>query len=395
MPTQRQLFLDHLGQTSDFPLLIEIERAEGVYLHGPKGERYLDLISGIGVSSLGHRHPAVTEAIHSQVDKHLHVMVYGEFVQSPQVQLGAALADSLPDPLEAAFLVNSGGEAIEGALKLAKRYTGRSELISCVNAYHGSSHGALSVGGNESLKQAYRPLLPDTRQIVYGGFADLEQITERTAAVVVETIQGEAGVRVSCPAWFQALRARCDEVGALLILDEIQCGMGRTGTLWAFEQMDIVPDVVVAAKALGGGMPIGAFVASREVMGVFKTNPILGNISTFGGHPVSSAAALATLQTLRNSDLLSQAPAKAERFKEKLIHPLIRGIRNFGLMMAVEFDHFDVVKPIIDRAIELGVITDWFLFCDNSLRIAPPLIITEEQIDEACQVILQACDECG
>ncbi|HAA15055.1 MAG TPA: aspartate aminotransferase family protein [Cytophagales bacterium] len=393
MPTQRQLFLDHLGQTSDFPLLIEIERADGVYLYGPNGERYLDLISGIGVSSLGHRHPAVIEAIHAQVDKHLHVMVYGEFVQSPQVQLGAALADSLPDPLEAAFLVNSGGEAIEGALKMAKRYTGRTELISCVEAYHGSTHGALSVGGNESLKQAYRPLLPDTRRMVYGSFRDLELITQRTAAVLVETIQGEAGVRISCSTWFQALRERCTQVGALLILDEIQCGMGRTGTLWAFEQMGIVPDAVVSAKALGGGMPIGAFVASREVMGVFKTNPILGNISTFGGHPVSAAAAYAALQALRNSDLLTQVPAKAARFRDQLKHPLIRGIRNAGLMMAVEFDHFEVVKPIIDRAIELGVITDWFLFCDNSLRIAPPLIITNEQIDHACQVILQACEE--
>ena len=391
MPTQRQLFLDHLGQTSDFPLLLEIERAEGVYLYGPQGQRYLDLIAGIGVSSLGHRHPAVTEALHAQIDKHLHVMVYGEFVQSPQVQLAEVLTNSMPAPLEAAYLVNSGGEAIEGALKLAKRYTGRTELISCVDAYHGSSHGALSVGGNETLKQAYRPLLPDTRRIRYGSFEDLEQITHRTAAAVVETIQGEAGVRVATAEWFQALRERCTQVGALLILDEIQCGMGRTGTLWAFEQMGIVPDMVASAKALGGGMPIGAFVASREVMGAFKTNPILGNISTFGGHPVSAAAAHATLTTLQSSDLIGQVAAKAERFKERLVHPLIRGIRHAGLMMAVQFDHFDVVKPIIDRAIELGVITDWFLFCDDSMRIAPPLTITLEEIDEACDIIIKAC----
>lgn len=393
MPTQRQLFLNHLGQTSDFPLLIEISHAEGVYLYGPTGEKYLDLISGIGVSSLGHRHPNVVTAIHEQVDKHLHVMVWGEFVQSPQVQLGTALAGSLPTPLENAFLTNSGGEAIEGAMKLAKRHTGRQELISCENAYHGSTHGALSVGGDESLKQAYRPLLPGTRRIRFGNTSDLELITKRTAAVLVETVQGEAGVRTASTAWFQQLRSRCTEVGALLILDEIQCGMGRTGHLWAFQAHGIVPDILVSAKALGGGMPIGAFVASKAIMGAFKTNPILGNITTFGGHPVSAAAAVATLETLRASNLVEQVNTKAARFVELLVHPLIQEIRHAGLMMAVEFERFEVVKPIIDRAIELGAITDWFLFCDNSLRIAPPLTITMEQIDDACQLVLQAIEE--
>ena len=392
MISNRQLFLSNLAQTTDFPLAIEIVKAEGIYLYGPKGERYLDLISGIGVSNVGHCHPKVVAAIHQQVGQYLHVMVYGEYIQSPQTQLAKALVDTLPAGLDNVYLVNSGSEAIEGAMKLAKRYTNRRHLISCTNAYHGSTQGALSIGGNEEFKRGYRPLLPGTSQIFYGSFSDLAKINEETAAVIIETIQGEAGIRVACTSYFQALRARCTEVGALLILDEIQAGFGRTGTFWAFEQFDIVPDILVCAKGMGGGMPIGAFIANKEVMGVFKSNPLLGHITTFGGHPVSAAASLATLRVLQEEHLMEQIGEKAKLFKSLLVHPQIKAIRNQGLMMALEFESFDVLKPIIDRAIQLGVITDWFLFCDDSMRIAPPLTITTEQIQEACALILQAID---
>lgn len=389
----RQLFLSHLAQTTDFPLMIEIEKAEGVYMYGPGEKKYLDLISGIGVSNVGHRHPKVLTAIQEQLDKYLHLMVYGEYVQSPQTKLAKALTDTLPEHLDNVYLVNSGSEAVEGALKLAKRYTNRREIISCVNAYHGSSHGSLSVGGNEIFKRAYRPLLPGIKNVTYGSFHQLSEITTDTAAVIIETIQGEAGIKVACSNYFQALRKRCDETGTLLILDEIQAGFGRTGKFWAFEHFGIVPDILVCAKGMGGGMPIGAFIANKEVMGAFKNNPLLGHITTFGGHPVSAAASLATIKVIQEDNLLDQVEVKAELFKKLLKHPKIKGIRNKGLMMAVEFESFDVLKPIIDLAIEKGVITDWFLFCDDAMRIAPPLIITAEQIQEACTVILAAIDE--
>ena len=388
----RQLFLSHLAQTTDFPLLIEVEKAEGIYLFGPNGEKYIDLIAGIGVSNVGHRHPRVISAIHQQLDKYLHLMVYGEYVQSPQTLLAKALTDTLPVHLDNVYLVNSGSEAIEGALKLAKRYTGKPKLISCVNAYHGSSAGSLSVGGNEIFKRAYRPLLPGISHIHYGSFSDLNKIDSETAAVVIETIQGEAGIRVACTTYFKALRQRCDETGTLLILDEIQTGFGRTGKFWAFEHFEIIPDIIVSAKGMGGGMPIGAFIASKEVMSVFKNNPLLGHITTFGGHPVSAAASLATIQILLEEELITQVETKATLFNSLLIHPKIKAIRNKGLMMAVEFESFEILKPIIDRAINLGVITDWFLFCDDSMRIAPPLTITEAEIRQACQVLLNAID---
>lgn len=389
----RQLFLSHLAQTTDFPLLIEIEKAEGIYMYGPEGRKYIDLISGIGVSNVGHRHPKVIGAIQEQLDKYLHLMVYGEYVQSPQAQLAKALSDTLPEQLDNVYLVNSGSEAVEGALKLAKRYTGRREIISCVNAYHGSSHGSLSVGGNEIFKRAYRPLLPGITNIPFGELDFLDSITKDTAAVIMETVQGEAGIRVATQEYFSALRKRCDETGTLLILDEIQAGFGRTGKFWAFEHYGIAPDIIVCAKGMGGGMPIGAFVAPQEIMSVFKNNPLLGHISTFGGHPVSSAAALATIKVLKEENLVEAVEAKAEQIKGLLQHPKIKGIRNKGLMMAVEFETFEVLKPIIDRAIELGVITDWFLFCEDSMRIAPPLTITEEEISAACTLILQAIEE--
>jgi acetylornithine/succinyldiaminopimelate/putrescine aminotransferase len=389
---RQQLFLNHVAQTTEFPLMIEIERAEGVYMYAPDGKRYIDLISGIGVSNVGHRHPRVLQAIHEQLDKHLHLMVYGEYVQSPQVLLAQALAHTLPAPLESVYFTNSGSEAIEGAMKLAKRHTGRYEIISCVHAYHGSSHGALSLSSSENFKQGYRPLLPGISHIAYGNSTDLEKINRQTAAVVIETIQGEAGVRIAEAAYFQQLRQRCTETGALLILDEIQAGFGRTGTFWAFEQFGIVPDVVVCAKGMGGGMPIGAFVSSKEIMWTLTHNPILGHITTFGGHPVSCAASLATLQTIHDENMLAGVAAKERLFHQLLVHPKIRAIRSQGLMMAVELESFDVLKPIIDRAIANGVITDWFLYCDNSMRIAPPLTITEDQIREACTIILESID---
>lgn len=393
MISQRQLFLDHLAQTSDFPLMLEVERAEGVYIYSPEGKAYLDLISGIGVSNVGHRHPAVLKAVQEQLDKYMHVMVYGEFVQSPQVALAKALADTLPHPLNSCYLVNSGSEAVEGASKLAKRFTGRHEFISCYQAYHGSSQGSLSLCGNDKFKRAYRPLLPGIRHIRFNETQDLPEISHKTAAVIIETVQGEAGVRIADKAYFKALRQRCNETGTLLILDEIQAGFGRTGSFWAFEQYDIIPDIVLSAKGMGGGMPIGAFIASNEIMSVLRNNPILGHISTFGGHPVSAAASLATLKVIRDEKLYAKANKKAALFCELLQHPMIKAVRHKGLMMAVEFESFEVLKPVIDRAILNGLITDWFLYCDNSMRIAPPLTISEEEIRQACQIILQSIEE--
>lgn len=389
----RQLFLSHLAQTTDFPLLIEIEKAEGIYMFGPNGEKYMDLISGIGVSNIGHRHPKVLEAIHKQLDKYLHLMVYGEYVQQPQSLLAQALVNTLPESLDNVYLVNSGSEAIEGALKLAKRYNNRREIISCIDAYHGSSHGALSVGGNELFKRAYRPLLPGVRNIKYGVKEQLDQISTKTSAIILETIQGEAGIRVADKQYFKALREKCNQTGTLLILDEVQAGFGRTGKFWAFEHFGIIPDIVVCAKGMGGGMPIGAFIASKKIMEALKENPLLGHITTFGGHPVSAAASLATINVILEEKLIETVEEKAELFKSLLKHPKIKEIRNKGLMMAVAFDSFDILKPIIDRCIEDGVITDWFLYCENAMRIAPPLTISKEEIHMACKRILKAIEE--
>ncbi|MEM8896360.1 MAG: aspartate aminotransferase family protein, partial [Bacteroidota bacterium] len=390
--TNRQLFLNNLAQTSDFPLMLEIEHAEGVWMTAPDGKKYLDLISGIGVSNVGHRHPRVVKALKEQADKFLHLMVYGEFVQSPQVKLAERLRTTLPDNLDNVYLLNSGSEAVEGALKLAKRYTGRSNIISCHNAYHGSSHGALSVSGDEKFKRKFRPLLPGVDHIHYGAFGDLDKINEHTACVIIETVQGEAGVIYGCSNYFKALRDKCSDMGALLIFDEIQCGFGRTGKFWAFEHFDVVPDILIAAKGMGGGMPIGAFISSQEIMSVFKSNPILGHISTFGGHPMSAVASLATIEAIQEEQLLLQVDVKANLFKSLLVHPRIKSIRSIGLMMAVEMETFDFLKAVIDEAIDLGLLTDWFLFNDRSMRIAPPLIITEEEIKKACKLILQAID---
>ena len=390
MLTLRQLFLANNAQTTDFPLLLEFERAEGVYMYDVKGRPYLDLISGIGVSNLGHSNPHVINAIKEQVDKYMHLMVYGEYVQTQQVRFAEKLVSILPDHLNSVYFVNSGAEAIEGALKLAKRFKGRNEIVACHNSYHGSTHGALSIMGNEEYKQAYRPLLPGVNFIHFNVIDDLERITEQTACVAIETVQGEAGIRVPDAAYMQALRKRCDETGALLILDEIQAAFGRTGKLFAFEHFDITPDILVLAKALGGGMPVGAFIASNQIMSALKDNPILGHITTFGGHPVCCAAGLAALEVLLNENLVEQVDAKSALFRELLVHPAIKEFRGKGLMLAIELKDFETNKKIIDRCIEHGVVVDWFLHCSNSMRIAPPLIISEEEIRKACEVILKS-----
>lgn len=389
--TQRQ-FLQLVAQTSEEPLMVEVAGAEGCYIYDQKGKKYFDLIAGIGVSSIGHRHPAVIDSIKSQADKNLHVMVFGEFIQTPQVKLAEALCKTLPDPLEVTYFVNSGSEATEGALKLAKRYTGRFKIISCIDGYHGSSHGALSASGNEVLKQNFRPLLPGFQHIDFGDITSLDLIDFKTAAVIIETVQGEAGVRIANKSYFKKLREKCTETGTLLILDEIQCGFGRTGKLWAFEHYGIQPDILLAAKGMGGGMPIGCFISSKEIMSSLKQNPILGHITTFGGHPISTAASLATLETIQNENLIDQVAEKALLFKKLLKHDLIKSIRNQGLLMAIEFESYEVLKRIIDRALEAGIITDWFLFCNNSMRIAPPLTISKIEIKEVCQTLLKSIE---
>jgi acetylornithine/N-succinyldiaminopimelate aminotransferase len=392
MLTLRQLFLANNAQTTDFPLLLEFERAEGVYLYDTDGKSYIDLISGIGVSNLGHSNSYVIKAIKNQVDKYMHLMVYGEYVQTPQVRFAEKLVSILPDNLQSVYFVNSGAEAVEGALKLAKRFTGRQQIISCKNSYHGSTHGALSVMGNEDFKQAYRPLLPGVDFIRFNELTDLDLITTQTACVIIETIQGEAGIRVPDVTYMQALRKRCNETGTLLILDEIQAALGRTGKLFAFEHFDIVPDILLLAKALGGGMPVGAFVSSNQIMGSLKENPILGHITTFGGHPVCCAAGLAALEVLLNENLVDTVADKEKLLRSLLIHPAIKEVRGKGLMLAIELESFDINKKIIDRCIANGVITDWFLHCDNAMRIAPPLIITNDEIEKACKVIMEAID---
>lgn len=387
MPTHRETLLKHLAPTSDSPIGLEIESAEGVYMRSPDGKKYLDLIAGISVSNVGHRHPKVVQAIKEQVDKHLHLMVYGEYVQSPQVKFADALSAVLPQKLNSVYFVNSGSEAVEGAIKLAKKATGRNGLISFENAYHGSTNGALSLMGSEEFKAPFYPLLPETSVIRSDNFDDLKTIDKSTAAVFLETIQGEAGIRIPELGYMKALRKRCSEMGALLALDEIQCGFGRTGKMFAFEHFDIVPDILLMAKGMGGGMPIGAFVAAQELMSVLSYDPILGHITTFGGHPVSCAAGAACLSVIHEEKLLDTIERKEQLFRKLLNNPEIKEIRGMGLMLAVQLRDSDQLFSAIDRCIENGIVTDWFLFCDSAMRIAPPLTITEEQIIEACAII--------
>jgi len=374
------------------PLMIEVEKAAGVYLYNSEGKAYLDLIAGISVSSLGHCHPAVVEAVQNQSAQYMHTMVYGEYLMKPQVELASLLCDQLPDALNSVYFVNSGTEATEGAMKLAKRYTGRHEIIACKKAYHGSTQGAASLMWPKDFTRAYHPLLPGINHIEYNCHFCLQQITEKTACVIVETVQAEWGVRRPSAGYLQALKERCTAVGALLILDEIQVGYGRTGSLFAFEQYGIVPDILLLAKAMGGGMPIGAFVADRSIMQALSHDPILGHITTFGGHPVNCAAGLATLRTLLEEPFIEQVKTKEALFRSLLSHHQIKEIRSAGLLMAIQLDSFAAVQTVIRYCLEKGLIIDWFLFNSEALRIAPPLIISEAEIRQACQIINEGLD---
>ena len=396
--TERQLFLKHIAQTSPSPIAFEIAKAEGCLLYDVNGKEYIDLIGGISVANIGHRHPKVIEAIKKQLDAYMHVMVYGEFIESPQVQYAKLLTENLPSSLNSVYFTNSGAEAIEGSMKLAKRVTNRTQIIAFKNSYHGSTQGALSIIGDEYWRNAFRPLLPDVLHLDYNSFESLNEISERTACVIVETVQAEAGIIAPSKEWMQSLRKKCTETETLLILDEIQAGFGRTGELWSFENFgkkesfgEIVPDVLVLGKALGGGMPLGAFIADKKIMDALTENPMLGHITTFGGHPVCCAAGMASMKVLLEEKIIEGVNDKEELFKSLLIHPKIKAIRSYGLWMAVEFDSFETNKKIIDACIASGVMTDWFLFSSNCLRISPPLIISEEQIKKACTVIQEAC----
>ncbi len=382
------------AQTSSSPRLVEVVKAEGVYLYGPNGEEYMDLVSGFNVSNIGHRHPRVLDAIKEQLDQYLHVTVYGEFVQAPQVQFATELLAELPAPFQSVYFTNSGTEAVEGAMKIAKKYTGRRQILAAKKAYHGSTQGALSLIGNEDYRRAYAPLLPEIDFISFNDMEDLDKITASTAAVILEAIQGEAGVRVPDVAYMQAVRKRCDETGTLLIFDEIQTGFGRTGKLFAFEHFGIVPDILMLAKGIGGGMPLGAFVAPKEVMDVIKDNPILGHITTFGGHPVSCAAARASLAVIKEEKLIEQVEYKASLFRQQLHHPSVREIRGLGLMMCLQLDSFEQVYQVSKYCADHGVMIDWYLHCETALRIAPPLTITESEIEKACNIIMKGLEKC-
>ncbi|MGZ3858184.1 MAG: aspartate aminotransferase family protein [Flavisolibacter sp.] len=384
----RQLFLQHVAQTSTAPLALEIVQAEGCELTDASGKKYIDLIGGISVANTGHRHPKIIEAVKRQLDQYLHVMVYGEFIQAPQVQYARLLTSHLPPSLNAVYFTNSGAEAVEGAMKLAKKVTGRTGIVAFNQSYHGSTQGALSIIGSEYWRNAYRPLLPGVDHLEYNRLEDLKRITGETACVIAETIQAEAGIIPPQSGWLKALAERCKETGALLVLDEIQAGFGRTGKLWGFEHFDVVPDILLLGKALGGGMPLGAFIAAKERMDQLATNPVLGHITTFGGHPVCCAAGKAALEVL-----LEEKPdvgKKAALFTALLQHPRIVSLRSFGLWMALELEDFETCKKVIDRCIEGGVLTDWFLFAPHCLRISPPLTMGEETIRKAAGIILSA-----
>ncbi len=387
---QRQLFLRHVAQTSQAPMLVEVDRAEGCYLYAPDGKRYLDLISGIGVSNVGHCAPEVVAAVQAQVARYMHTMVYGEFVLTPQVALATLLADQLGPTLDNVYFVNSGSEAVEGALKLAKKFTGRSEIIAFDNSYHGSTHGALSVTGAPGLKEGYGPFLPGVTFVEFGSHAAIDAIHEGVAAVIVEPIQGEAGVRLGTRNWLYALRTRCDITGTLLIFDEIQTGFGRTGDLFAFQGLGVIPDILVMAKGMGGGMPIGAFVSRKEVMQVLTHDPVLGHITTFGGHPVNCAAALAVLNKILDERLVERVATLETIIRKELNVPGVLELRGKGLLYAAEVGEFDRVLRVIARCLEQGVITDWFLHCNTAIRIAPPLVISEDELRDGLRILASA-----
>ena len=391
---EKDFFLNHLAQTNEHPFLLEVEKAEGIYIYDKSGAVFMDMIAGVAVNNIGHCHPKVISAIKNQVDKHMHVMVYGEFVQEAQNEFGKTLLELLPEKLNCVYTVNSGTEANEAAIKLAKRKTGRMELISFTGAYHGSTNGSLSISSNETKKQAYRPLLPEVRFLEWNDAAQLVNITNKTAGVIIETIQGDAGVRIPSKEFMSLLRKRCDEVGALLIFDEIQCGMGRTGKIFAFEHFGITPDILTLGKALGGGMPVGALVSSKEIMSVFTNNPMLGHITTFGGHPVICAAARATLEVLKTEINLTEVERLGLLIETKLLsHNSIKAIRRIGLMFAFDMESSEIVTKLVQKCMEKGLITFWFLSNPHSFRLSPPLNISEDQVNEATKKILEALDE--
>jgi acetylornithine/succinyldiaminopimelate/putrescine aminotransferase len=387
MISQRQLFLKHVGQTSDSPVGIEIEHAEGIYIYDTQAKQYIDLVAGVSVSNLGHCHPAVTQAVKQQVDKYMHLMVYGEYIQSPQVAYAELLSSLLPEPLSSVYFVNSGSEANEGAMKLAKRYTGRSEIAAFKNAYHGSTHGAMSIMSDSYFSQAFRPLLPGIKFLSYNKLEELKHITQKTAAVFVESIQAEGGIIPAEYDFMQALRKRCTQTGTLLIIDEVQTGFRRTGKLFGFMHYDIVPDIITIAKGMGGGMPIGAFVASKTIMDSLKNNPVLGHITTFGGHPVSAAAALATLKIIQSFD--EQTIYEKEKLYRQLLGELdgIADVRGKGLFLSVKPKTKKTIQEFVQIMVKNGLLTDWFLFDETRFRIAPPLLISNAQIQESVKLI--------
>jgi len=389
--TEREMFYRYLGLPSFNPLALEIVNAEGVYLFDRHGNNYIDLVSGITVSNIGHRHPKVIEAIIRQVNTHLHVNVYGEFIQSSQVSFAKRLTEVLPPTLNSVYFVNSGSEAVEGALKLSKRFTGRTEIISFNNAYHGSTQGALSVAGNETLKRAYRPLLPDVLNIDFNNFNQLERITERTACVIAETIQAEAGIILPAEGYLFQLQKRCRETGTLLVIDDVQMGMGRTGKFSSFEYYQIIPDILVLAKALGAGMPLGAFISDKKIMNTLAFEPELGHITTFGGHPVSCAAAMAGLNVIFSENILSSVENKGRYLQNFIIkNPVIAQIRRAGLALGIDLVNPKKRKNLSEEALLNGIIIDWYLFKPATFRIAPPLTITESEIEEACDRLSKA-----
>lgn len=391
--TNRQLFLNYLAATSPSPMMLEIQYADGVFLYDPQGKEYLDLISGVSVSYLGHRHPEIIQAVKEQAERYLHVMVYGEYIQSPQVEYAELLCKNLPVQLQSVYFVNSGAEAIEGAMKLVKRYTGRSEIIAFKNAYHGSTQGAMSIMGGEYFKSNYRPLLPDIKFLEFNHKNDLEQITDKTAGVIIEPVQAEAGIILPEASFLTDLKGRCKKKGALLVFDEVQTGFGRLGDLFACQHYNVTPDILVLAKSLGGGMPLGAFISGKEIMSVLTSNPVLGHITTFGGHPVSCAAGMAAMKILLRENYIKDVSKKEMLFRKLLQHPSIREIRGEGLLLAVEFGTSEAMHKVADSALENGIITDWFLFCDSAIRISPAINITEQEIKKACELLIASINK--
>lgn len=389
---QRSLFLQHVAQTSAAPIALDIIKAKGTTITDRDGKKYLDLIAGISVCNIGHSHPKVVKAIKKQVDDYLHILVYGEMIESPQVQYARLLSEQLPKSLNCVYFTNSGTEATEGAMKLAKRVTGRTGMIAFNQSYHGSTQGALSIMGDEYWRNAFRPLIPGIGHFEYNSQESIDAINNNTACVIMETIQAEKGVNAPLKQWIKSIRRKCTETGTLLILDEIQTGFGRTGKLWGFEHFGIVPDIVLLGKALGGGMPLGAFIADKKLMDQFMENPVLGHITTFGGHPVSCAAGLAALKVLLKEKLIDKVNEKEILFRELISHPKIKSIRSRGLLMAIELENAEMVLKVVKGCLNRGLLTDWFLFAPNCIRIAPPLTITRKEIAKAARIIGQSLD---